>query len=52
MSSESESRDARRRSFIRAAGVLLALLAVSCEQANRDLQICTVQQKNLPVIAF
>jgi len=31
---------------------LLALLAMSCEQANRDLQICTVQQKNLPVIVF
>ena len=31
---------------------LLALLAMSCEQANRDLQINTVQEKNLPVIAF
>ena len=31
---------------------LLALLAMSCEQANRDLQIYTVQQKKLPVIAF
>ena len=31
---------------------LLALLALSCEQANRDLQISTVQQKNLPVIVF
>ena len=31
---------------------LLALLALSCEQATRDLQIYTVQQNNLPVIAF
>ena len=31
---------------------LLALLAMSCEQATRDLQICTVHQKDLPVIAF
>ena len=31
---------------------LLALLAMSCEQATRDLLIYTVQQKNLPVIAF
>ena len=32
--------------------IVLALLAMSCEQANRDLQISTVQPKNLPVIAF
>ena len=31
---------------------LLALLAMSCEQARRDFQISTVHQKNLPVIAF
>ena len=31
---------------------LLALLAMSCEQATRDFRICTVHQKNLPVIVF
>ena len=31
---------------------LLALLAMSCEQARCDLPSSTAQQKSLPVIAF
>ena len=32
--------------------IVLALLAMSCEQARRELQNSTAQQKSLPVIAF